>query len=627
MNTQINPTNFKNFPINKKLNEKNIIIDTYSIGNKDLSQNQDHNINSLFKVITEEKEPPSPHNISFMNGDKNINKGQSKNINIIKPKFVTRTMPNDNLKLKNNDETQSLNLNLSLNLSSSAFQPQIIKKDKEFKVKINNKIYNLLMDVKNETLKVKLYEINDNIYLLKYFYENNFTMNDLKQLHKFFYLFDNVSDILKEIEKLLTKNKYNVYEDLENKKAKIQIKVILLDKEENIELSLLQKAYSKDNLFEILCKKVSSISSDYGQRMFNLERENQFLLMNYYHLVNAINPMNMNYPLNPRENNINKMNNTYNNNMNMNKKTSIVKNLPNHENKYNDNNKENINNYEFEDFNEVSNEISNTDNFFEDKEIIGKKLNRKRRGRRKSSNSNSSNKNNCLPLNVKTMDVANNNANNLNSNLDSAINDNYYFLRDIKSRKIKCKGLFEIIHSTDELYLIINKILYKLNKYKKNFNIPNYDNKLQFSIIILFDSSFNGDSASEFHEKCDGICNTISLIETTSGHRFGGYTSECFESPNEYFDKKDNLSFVFSLDKMKIYDVIKGKYAISCDKNYGPYFRDDHICIVDEFFTKESGTCIKGKGFNTTKNYELNSGKKYFTIKRLQVFQIKVKKI
>jgi hypothetical protein len=310
----------------------------------------------------------------------------------------------------------------------------------------------------------------------------------------------------------------------------------------------------------------------------------------------------------------------------MNKKTSIVKNLPNHENKYNDNNKENINNYEFEDCNEVSNEISNTDNFFDDKEIIGKKLNRKRRGRRKSSNSNSSNKNNSLPL-VKTMDVTNNNANNLNTNLDSAINDNYYFLRDIKSKKIKCKGLFEIIHSTDELYLIVNKILYKLNKYKKHFNIPNYDNKLQFSIVILFDSSFNGDSASEFHERCDGKFNTISLIETTSGHRFGGYTSECFESPNEYFDKKDNLSFVFSLDKMKIYDVIKGKYAISCDKNYGPYFRDDHICIVDEFFTKESGTCIKGKGFNTTKNYELNSGKKYFTIKRLQVFQIKVKKI
>ena len=631
MNPKINSSSFQNYPIiNKISNDKNIILDTTSLGNKDLVQNQDHNINSLFKVVQEEKEPPSPNTLFYMNGDKS-NKSQSKNINIIKPKFVTRQcrMENENLKLKNAEESPSLNLNLSLNLSGSAFQPQIIKKDKEFKVKINNKIFNLVLDLKNDILKIKLYEINENIYLLKFFYENNYALDDLKLLHKFFYLFDNISDTLIELEKLLSKNKYNVIEDLENKKAKIQIKVVILEREENIELSLSQKSYSKDNLFEILCKKVSSLSNDYNQRMLLLERDNQFLLMNYFHLINTMNPMNMNYQINPRENNINKINRNFNNNMNMNKKISLVKNISNYENKYNDNNKENINNYEYDDMNEASNDISNTDNFYDDKEINGsKKLNRKRRRRRKSSNSNSTNKNDTVPVNViKPIEITNN-LTNTNTNIDSANNDNYYFLRDIKSKKIlKCKGLYEIVQTPDELYLIINKILYKLNKYKKNYNIPNYENKLQFSIIILFDSSFNGDSAYEFHKRCDLKYNTISIIETKSGHRFGGYTSECFESPNEYFDKKDNLSFVFSLDKMKIYDVIKGKYAISCDKNYGPYFRDDHICIVDEFFTKESGTCIKGKGFNTTKNYELNSGKKYFTIKRLQVFQIKIRNL
>jgi hypothetical protein len=623
-----NNSNFQNFPIiNKISNDKNIIIDNLSLGNKDLPSNQEHNMNSLFKVVQEEKEPPSSNNLLFINNDKNSSKSQSKNINIIKPKFVTRQykIENENLKLKSNEESTSLNLNLSLNLSSSAFQPQIIKKDKEFRVKINNKMYNLLLDIKNDMLKIKLYEINENIYLLKYFYENCFSMNDLKQLHKFFYLFDNISDTLKELEKLLSKNKYNILEDLENKKAKIQIKVILLDREENIEFSLLQKVYTKDNLFEILCKKVSTISNDYGQRLMVLERDNQFLLMSYFRLMNTINPMNMNYPINQRENNNSKINNSFNNGMNINKKISLVKKITNDENKYNDNNKENINNYDFEDYNDASNDISNTDNFYDEKEISdNKKLGRKRRRRRKSSYSNSSNKNNSLPVNVNVIKAADS----PNNNLDFSNSDNYYFLRDIKSKKlIKCKGLYEIIHTSEELFLIVNKILYKLYKNKKNYNISNYENKLQFSIILLFDSSLNGDSAFEFHKRCDLICNTISIIETTSGHRFGGYTSECFESPNEYFDKKDNLSFVFSLDKMKIYDVIKGKYAISCDKNYGPYFRDDHICIVDEFLTKESGTCIKGKGFNTTKNYELNSGKKYFVIKRLQVFEIKIRNI
>ena len=623
-----NPQNSQSLA--KKPPENNTFLVPNPQDNKIISSLPEHSINFPFKVIQKEKDSNIPNNFLFLNNDKGA-KTNSKNINIIKPKFVTRQckMENENLKLKNAEESPSLNLNLSLNLSGSAFQPQIIKKDKEFKVKINNKIFNLVLDLKNDVLKIKLYEINENIYLLKFFYENNYALDDLKLLHKFFYLFDNISDTLIELEKLLSKNKYNVIEDLENKKAKIQIKVVILEREENIELSLSQKSYSKDNLFEILCKKVSSLSNDYNQRMLLLERDNQFLLMNYFHLINTMNPMNMNYQINPRENNINKINRNFNNNMNMNKKISLVKNISNYENKYNDNNKENINNYEYDDMNEASNDISNTDNFYDDKEINGsKKLNRKRRRRRKSTNSNSSNKNDTVPVNViKPIEITNN-LTNTNTNIDSANNDNYYFLRDIKSKKIlKCKGLYEIVQTPDELYLIINKILYKLNKYKKNYNIPNYENKLQFSIIILFDSSFNGDSAYEFHKRCDLKYNTISIIETTSGHRFGGYTSECFESPNEYFDKKDNLSFVFSLDKMKIYDVIKGKYAISCDKNYGPYFRDDHICIVDEFLTKESGTCIKGKGFNTTKNYELNSGKKYFTIKRLQVFQIKIRNL
>ena len=621
MNPKMNSSCFQNYnSLNKKQIETNIILDASQLDNKDLQSNQDHNMNSLFKVVQEEKEPHSPNNFLFMNNEKNSSKSQSKNINIIKPKFVTKTMHSENIKLKNMEESSSLNLNLSLNLNSSAFQPQIIIKDKEFKVKINNKIFNLILDIKNDLLKLKLYEINENIYLLKFFYENNFSLNDLKQLHRFFYLFDNLSDMLKELEKILMKNKYNVFEDSENKKAKIQIKVILLEKEESIEFPLIQKAYTKDNLFEILCKKVSAISNDYGQKIIKLEGENQFLLMNFYRIINTIGPMNMNYQINQRDNSMHKVNNTFNNNININKDLSLIKKSSNNENKYSDN-KENNNNYEYEEYNEVSNDNSNTDNFDDEKEISDYKHLNKKRNRRRSLNSNASNNKNCTV----SMNIIKNNG--LQNSFNDFNKDNYYYLKDIKTKTIKCKGLFEIIRSNEELYLIINKILYKFSKYKKMYNVSNYENKFQFSLINLFDSSINGDKAYDFHAKCDFKYNTISLIETTNGHRFGGFTSECFESPNDYFDKKDNLSFVFSLDKMRIYDVIKGKYAISCDKNYGPYFRDDHICIVDEFFTKESGTCIKGKGFNTSKNYELNSGKKYFTVKRLQVFQIKIKRI
>ena len=619
---QKNPSqNSQNIPImNSKPMEKGSIFDTMPVENKNSSLAQEHTNNSLFKVVQENKEAYPSNNILYLNTDKSNNKNNSKNINIIKPKFVTKTMPNDDnsIKLKLLEENPSLNLNLS----SSAFQPQIIQKDKEFRVKVKDKIFNLSLDVKSENLKIKLYEINENIYSLKYFYENNFSMNDLKQLHNFFYLFDNVSDTMKELEKLLIKYKYNIFEDLENKKAKIHIKFILLEKEYNVEFPLFQKTYTRDSLFEILCKKVATISDEYGKKISFLEDKTNYLLMNFYRIMNTLNPLNMNYQMNQRgENNINKINNSFNNKININKNISVIKNSSN-----NENNKENNNNYEFEEFNDASNDISNTDNLDDEKELSENKMLNNKRKRKSSFNSN--NKSNYIQPN-KNNETTNNITNITNFNNNESLNsDNYYFLRDIKSKKlIKCKGLFEIIHSPDELHMIVNKILYKLSKYKKSYMTSNYENKLQFSIHNLFDSSFDGDSAYDFHSKCDFKYNTISVIETTGGRRFGGYTSECFESPNEYFDKKDNLSFVFSFDKMRIYEVIKGKYAISCDKNYGPYFRDDHICIVDEFLSKESGTCIKGKGFNTTKNYELNSGKKYFTIKRLQVFQIKIKNL
>ena len=619
-------SNPKNFQILKKpLLEPNSSFVPNPSENKNIFPNHDHPQSYPFKVVQKEKDS----NFFILNSEKN-SKNSAKNVNIIKPKFIIKTIPTNNKKIKYSEETPSLNL--SLNLSSSAFQPQIIKEkeNKEFITKVNNKIFNLIVDTKNNVFKIELHQIIDNVFLLKYFYGNNYTLPELKLINKFFCLFDNVSDMKKELEKWLSTNRYTVTEDLDNKIAKVQMKVPILQNIEDIELKLNQKNYTNENLFEILCKKVAVTAKEYEQRINKLELDNKYLFGQFLHLLNITNTMNMNYSMNNRDNNfrknvnnntinssINNMNRNYLfNNINKKKSTSLTKNKnKNINNKYDENKENNIINEEPNELSHNSNSVSENDK----NSILNKKRPRPRKNSYSSNknNSPSSNKNNNNDLISET-----------NSNNENADNMNYYELRDIKAKKInRIKGLYEIIHTPDELYMIINKILYKYNKYKKNSTISNYQNYLQFCILNLFDSSSNGDSAFTFHNLCDYKKNTISLVETTSGHRFGGYTSECFESPNLYFDKKDNLSFVFSLDKMRIYDVIKGKYAISCDKNYGPYFRDDQICVVDEFFSNESGTCIKGKGFNTTKNYELNFGKKYFKIKRLQVFQVKIKKI
>ena len=419
---KMNPTNiFTNSHITqtlpKKSSENNSFLVPNPQENKIITSIPEHSINFPFKVIQKEKDSNISNNFLFLNNDKGA-KNSTKNINIIKPKFVTKTIANEVTKIKNIEEPPSLNL--SLNLSGSAFQPQIIKDNKEFRTKVNNKIFNLILDNQNDIFKLELHQISEDIYLLKYFYENSFSLADLKLLNKFFCLFDNVADMMKELEKWLLKNQYTVLEDLDNKIAKIQVKVPILQMYENVELTLTQKAYSKDNLFEILSKKVANISREYETRIGKLEKENKFLLINLFHLTNSLNPMNMNYPMNQRENirNINSMNNLKenpNNNINRMLAKASNNNLKMKNNLYMNDKRSNFiikkdryiendeNHVNYEDINDNSNESNSNedDNFFNsDKKERNNILNKKRgRGPKISSlsiksNSAAINKNN-----------------------------------------------------------------------------------------------------------------------------------------------------------------------------------------------------------------------------------------
>ena len=70
-------------------------------------------------------------------------------------------------------------------------------------------------------------------------------------------------------------------------------------------------------------------------------------------------------------------------------------------------------------------------------------------------------------------------------------------------------------------------------------------------------------STFNFHQKTNSISPTISIIETTKGFKFGGYTEKTWGNPDSYgVLLKDDNCFVFSLDYMKIYNIIKRTNAI-----------------------------------------------------------------
>ena len=63
---------------------------------------------------------------------------------------------------------------------------------------------------------------------------------------------------------------------------------------------------------------------------------------------------------------------------------------------------------------------------------------------------------------------------------------------------------------------------------------------------------------------------SLVLIETNKGKRFGGYTSTTWKG--NCVDKLDKDAFIFSLNKRKIYENIKGEKAIGCYPKFEPVF-------------------------------------------------------
>ena len=165
----------------------------------------------------------------------------------------------------------------------------------------------------------------------------------------------------------------------------------------------------------------------------------------------------------------------------------------------------------------------------------------------------------------------------------------------------------DIIKSTSELEFLTRKIC---RNYKK------------ITLDLLYKASIDGDKAESFHNKCDIANSSLVLIKTSDGKRFGGYTT-CNWKGNS-IEKKDEFAFVFSLDKMKIYDIIPGENAIGCYPKYGPVFLGCQIRVYDECFKNGGTTFEKGLNYNTEEDFELSGGKQKYNIKEVEVYSIEL---
>ena len=145
--------------------------------------------------------------------------------------------------------------------------------------------------------------------------------------------------------------------------------------------------------------------------------------------------------------------------------------------------------------------------------------------------------------------------------------------------------------------------------------------KNNLNLILLYKATRDGDDAEIFHAKVGDTRNNITFIKTSQGVRFGGYTSQSWDGINIF--KEDDTAFVFSLTKLKTYDVNQKESAIWCYPNYGPVFEGYQIDIFDRFLTRDlSKTGKRGLGYDTNEDYELNNGEKNFVVDELEVYGI-----
>jgi hypothetical protein len=119
---------------------------------------------------------------------------------------------------------------------------------------------------------------------------------------------------------------------------------------------------------------------------------------------------------------------------------------------------------------------------------------------------------------------------------------------------------------------------------------------------LQYRASRDGFDAEEFHKRCDGIANTLTVIKSEHGNIFGGFTEKAWDSSGECYE--DPEAFIFSLvnKENKPFKVMctNGFNAIICESSLGPSFggqNGDDILICSNSHVNKSSLCNFGSSY------------------------------
>ena len=163
---------------------------------------------------------------------------------------------------------------------------------------------------------------------------------------------------------------------------------------------------------------------------------------------------------------------------------------------------------------------------------------------------------------------------------------------------------------------------------------------------LLYQGSGDGFRASNFHSHCDGYPNTLTIVKSSNGNIFGGFTSIPWESI-EYDEENgymyDFCAFLFSLvnnenrplifehtNESRNIEEADARGSVWPNSNSGPIFGSGHdLYIADKSNTNDDSYSSLGFTY-THRDFQRDSesansilaGTQFFEVDEIEVFQI-----
>ena len=192
-----------------------------------------------------------------------------------------------------------------------------------------------------------------------------------------------------------------------------------------------------------------------------------------------------------------------------------------------------------------------------------------------------------------------------------------YIDKKKEKEKEKEKNVFDL----DKSYIIKDK--------EKKISLKNWitENGKIKNINLLYRATLDGDSCKSFFNKCGKKGATVSLIKTKKNRIFGGFTNAEWSDKEGVKRLYDNKAFLFSLDNMQKYKILKPEVAIGCYPNenclvYGNNADSAGVYLSRNFLNRKDSTeNHKTRVYNVPSDYCL-TGENNFEVEEVEVYQV-----